>query len=498
MSADSSLAANEQSTAGTSPAANPAEEAKPEFTLHVSTDNITAYLRIKPAVTGQTVSYEQICDFLKENGIVYGICEDAIRSFCEEKRFYSELTCARGVLPEDGVDGRIDYTFNTDKNLKPKEREDGTVDFHDLGLVKNISKGDVLCTITTPQSGKDGMDIYGNVMPFLPGKLPTLPSGTNTVVSEDKLSLLAAVDGCIEYLNSTINVNDVFMVRGNVDSASGNVHSNGSVIVQKDVREGFSVKAGQDITVRGMVEGAMLEAKGSVFLSNGMNGMGKGILKAGGNIVGKYFENATLISDNDIYADVLLNCRVTAGGSIILKGSRASLIGGSYQVGQRICVKNIGTAGSTMTRVSIESKALSALLVSDREENNTEKLNLRLEQAQKELEEFQGTYTALVQQLSESGQQGSERGKLLLKASIVKKSKLTEAVESIKKQISSLQQKTANLIDYNIVGQGIIYPGTKMVIGPHTINIQSEYSNMKFYADQERIVFGPVLPSDIT
>lgn len=113
-----------------------------------------------------------------------------------------------------------------------------------------------------------------------------MPSGTNTVISEDKLSLLAAVDGCIENLHSRINVNDVFIVRGNVDSASGNVNANGSVIVQGDVMEGFSVKAGQDISVRGMVEGAILEAKGTISLSNGMNGMGRGTLKAGAILSG--------------------------------------------------------------------------------------------------------------------------------------------------------------------------------------------------------------------
>ena len=405
--------------------------------------------------------------------------------------------CAKGVLPVDGTDGWINYNFNTDKGLMPKERNDGTVDFRDLGLVKNISKGDVLCTITPPVPGKDGIDIYEHVVPFKPGRLPTLPSGTNTVISEDKLSLLAAVDGCIENLHSRINVNDVFIVRGNVDSASGNVNANGSVIVQGDVMEGFSVKAGQEISVRGMVEGAILEAKGTISLSNGMNGMGRGTLKAGGNIVGKYFENAILISENDIYADILMNCRVTAGGSILLKGRKASLIGGNCQVGSRVVAKNIGAASNTTTRVSIQSKILTSVLSSsDHEGDNLNEMKGKLLEAQKELDDFQEKFMALTQQLSSAGQRSSERGNLLLKASIMKKSQLTDKVELIKKQISSLEEKTANLIDFNVIGQSIIYPGTKLTIGPYTLNIQSEYSNTKFYANQEQIVSGPVLPSD--
>ncbi len=496
MNADSSSTNGENTSVPAEQTETPQEEKKPEFSLQISMDNMTAYLRVKPAYAGQKVSYDEICEFLKQKDVTYGICELAIQSFCEEERFYSELICAKGTPVVDGTDGWLTYHFDTNKNLMPKEREDGTVDFRDLGLVKNIVKGDALCTITPPEPGKDGTDVFGHVIPFRPGLMPTLPFGANTVASPDKLSLLAEVDGCIEYLNTQINVNDVFIVRGNVDSASGNVTANGSVIVQGDVREGFFVKAGQDISVRGIVEGATLEAKGSISLSRGMNGMGRGTLNAGGNIVGKYFENANLNSENDIYADVLLNCRATARGSIILKGQKASLIGGSCQVGQRIYAKNIGTPGSTATRVSIVSEALSSLLVADKEENNQDSLNRKLAEAQKTLDEFTEQYTALKQQISLNGQPGMERTNMLLKASIMKKSQLNEAVQSLKKQISSLEQKTNSLVDFHVVGVGIIYPGTKMSIGPHTTNIQNEYSNTKFYADQERIVSGPVLPSD--
>jgi Predicted polymerase, most proteins contain PALM domain, HD hydrolase domain and Zn-ribbon domain len=484
-----------QASAG--PAQEPrGEEPKPEYSLQVSTDSMTAYLRIKPAYLEQKISYEEIVDFLRQNGIEYGICEDAIRSFCEGGKFFSELICARGIPPVDGTDGVLNYNFNTDKGLKPKEREDGTVDFRDLGMVQNVSKGDVLCSITPSGTGTDGMDIYNHVVPFKQGRMPVLPVGSNTVVSEDQLSLLAEIDGCIEFLKTRVNVNDVFIVRGNVDSASGNIVTGGSVIVQGDVRAGFSVQAGQNITVRGMVEGAMLEARGSISISNGMNGMGKGTLKAGGNIVGKYFENAVLFSENDVYADILMNCRVEVGGSILLKGQKASLIGGAYQVGKRIFLKNIGTAGNAITRIVIESKDLSALFAADKEKSDADVLNQKLANAQKELDEFQKTYENLTAQLRQSGQ-SSEKSKLLLKSSILKKSQLTEAVEGIKKQVESFNKKANSLIDFNVVGTGIIYPGTKISIGPYSMNINTEYSNTKFYADQERIIFGPVLPSDI-
>lgn len=478
------------------PTDQPKEEPEPEYTFHVSPDNMTAYLRIKPAYPAQEISCGQILSFLEKNRITYGICEEDIRSFCQEKKFYSELICAKGNPPEDQKDGFLTYSFNTESNLKPKVREDGTVDFRDLGLVRNVAKGDLLCSITPPEGGKDGKDIFGNTVPLMAGRMPELPVGTNTAVSEDKLSLFAEIDGCIEFLKSRININDVFMVRGNVDSASGNVSANGSVVIQGDVKQGFIVTSGQDITVRGLVEGATLEANGSISLSHGMNGMGRGLLKAGGNIVGKYFENTSLECENDIYADTLLNCRVTAGGSILLKGSSASLIGGSYQVGRRVAVKNIGTAGNAMTRVAIQSKTLTGLFVDDKDgEKSIHTLEEKLAKAQAELDTFEEGYELLKAQFSRDGNENG--GGALFKSAILKKTKLSEAVESAKAEIRAYQEKVSKLIDYHILGTGVIYPGTKLVIGLYTLNVSSEYSSTKFYADQERIVFGPILPSDL-
>ncbi len=474
------------------------EELKPEFELQISTDNMAAYLRVKLAHSDQVVTFDDVSEFLTQSGITYGLCEDAIHTFCENKKFYSELICAKGIPPIDGTDGSIEYGFDTDTGLEPKEREDGTVDFRDLGLVKNITKGEVLCHIIPPEPGKDGMDVYNHIVPFVPGRFPVLPVGINTIASEDGLSLIANVDGCIESNHSTINVKDVFIVHGDVDSASGNINAIGSVVVQGDVREGFSIKAGKDVSIRGMAEGAMIEAKGSISISSGMNGMGKGTLRAGGNIIGKYFENANLFSENDIYADILMNCRATAGESIVLKGRKASLIGGSYLAGQRIFAKNIGTSSNTTTVASILSKELTSMLVPDKAEYTLDELQNKLLEAQKALQDFQEQFSNLTKQLAISGKKDTQTGNLLMKSAIAKKGQFINAVELLKSEIKKASEVKNNLTDYKIVGSGIVYSGTKITIGPYTMNINDDYSNTKFYASTEKIVIAPVLPSDIS
>lgn len=473
------------------------KESKPEFQLQISPDKMTAYLRIKPSYEGQAVSCDDVLAFLAQNQITYGICEDEIKSFCEAGKFYLELICAKGEPCRDETDGYIECLFEKSRELKPKEREDGTVDFRELGLVKNIAKGEVLCRIIPPEPGKDGINIFNQTVPCLKGKLPHLPSGSNTIVSEDGFSLLANTDGCVEFTKTAINVNDVFIVHGDVDGTSGNINALGSVIVQGDVREGFFVKAGKDVVVRGMVEGAAIEAKGSISISKGMSGMGKGILRAGGDVVGKYFENATIFSQNDIYADVLMNCRAIAGNSIIMKGAKALILGGIYQAGNKIFAKTIGSPSHTATAVSISSQELTAMLAAHKNKADSTELEDKLSKATAALETFRQQFAVLKKQLSEMDQQDSQRNGMLIKAGIVKQSRLAQEVEALKIELKDASELKNKLVDYKVIGTNIIYSGTKMTIGPHTMNLNNDYSNSKFYAVLQNIVIAPVLSSDI-
>jgi uncharacterized protein (DUF342 family) len=474
---------------------NLAQEAlKPEFQLQISADKMTAYLRVTPAYAGQSVSYDDVIAYLAENKITYGICENEIKTFCEAGKFYSELICAVGEPCQDETNGNIEYLFERDSDLKPKEREDGTVDFRDLGLVKNVTKGEVLCRVILPIPGKDGKNIFNEIVHHIKGKIPALPYGTNTVVSEDGLSLLAETDGCIEFTKTNVNVNEVFVVHGDVDSASGNINAIGSVIIQGDVREGFFVKAGKDITIRGMVEGAAIEAKGSISISKGMSGMGKGILRAGENIVGKYFENASIFTQHDLYADVLMNCRAVVGDSIIMKGAKALIIGGMYQAGKKIYAKTIGSSSRTITSVIISSKELTSMLASNKEEESQAELESKLSKATAALETFQQQFAVLAKQLS--GQDDAQKSNMLIKAALIKKNRLSREVEDLKSKLKTVSELKNSLVDYKIIGTRIIYSGTKITIGPHIMNLNDDYSNSKFYAVSQNIVIAPILSSD--
>ena len=469
----------------------------PELLLNISDDSMRASLTVKQTSLEQKVTPEEVLELLQEKSVVFGIREEDIARYCQTGDYRAPLICALGMRPVDEEDGKLIYHFDTEKVLKPTERSDGSLDFRELGLVKNISKGDVLCSLELSAPGKPGKDILGREIPFRAGRKPVLPVGTNTAVSEDGLSLLSTADGCIELLKNRINVNDVYVVRGDVGSASGNISAKGSVIVEGDVRGSFRVQAGRDITIHGMVESSYLEAGGNIVISRGVNGAGKGTLKAGGNISGKYFENAILEAGGDVYSDVLMNSRVTAGGSVLLRGREGALIGGECQVGRRVYAKNIGNPGGRATKVSIQSRELSMLLGVDKKEERPEAIQEALDRALAEQQAFEQNYQMIASQFApQEEQQGSGRGKLILKAAAQRKDQLEKTVQELRDKLEKASRQPSTFPDFHVIARGIAYPGTKIMIASFVFNVHQETSSAKFYCDLQQVVSGPILPSD--
>lgn len=471
-----------------------APEAEPEFELTVSTDRMTTYLRVKPAYPNQEIKSDKILDFLQKNGISYGILRDDIERFCQEKRFFTELVCARGLEPVDEEDARMEYCFRAGEDALPMQKEDGTVDFHELGTVQSVKKGDVLCRIVLPEKGKDGIDVFNHAVAFQHGRVPEFPSGENTVISEDRLTLSSLIDGCIEFKKSVLNVNNVFVVHGNVDSASGNIDFLGAVTVQGDVLEGFSVKAGKDIVVRGMVEGARLESGGDIIISKGMKGMGRGRLVSAGNIVGKYFENVTMECGGDVCADIIMNSMIRAAGSVLLRGRNALLLGGRTQSGCRIDAGCIGNRNGARTDTVIVSEKLQNLLLESGESPAV--LQARLDNVYKEdsgLRDRIRTYTDMLS----VGKGDTARIQSALKNLILQKGRNAETVHNLKKQIQEAQARQASYMDFHVAGIHTIYAGTKIAIGNFTQLLNNDYSYTKFYSEREGLVNGPLMPSDI-
>ena len=166
-------------------------------------------------------------------------------------------------------------------------------------------------------------------------------------------------------------------IRSNVDQNTGNINFTGDVIVNGDVCYGFAVKSGGNVTVKGVVEGASIEAAGSVNVGKGINGASREKITAGGDLRSRYIENAELYVEGDITADYIIDSNITCHGNIELAGKNEVIIGGSVRILGELTARYIGNENERPTRIEVigvevvDNEAINRL-ITEREGYNAE------------------------------------------------------------------------------------------------------------------------------
>lgn len=473
----------------------PKEVRPPDINIRISRDSLTAYIKVKIYSDEQTVTEEDVLTMLANTGIKNGIKKEEIKAYCESKEYYNEVVVAEGSEPVAGADGFIEYMFETDDGIKLVENEAGVVNFRELNVIKSVRAGDVLCKATPPTEGQNGINVYGEAILPKAGKPADIKSGENTELSANGLELKAAADGCIDYNKSTgaVGVTELYNVRGDVNSAVGNLDCLGSIIINGDVREGFIVKAKKDILIKGVIEGAHIIAGGTITISNGMNGMGIGTIEAGGDIISKYFENTEITSTGgSVYSDVIINSNVNANQAVVLKGGKGSLIGGNCTAGKMVYAAVIGARTNAPTSVTIESKEFRDALIPD-QENVKIKEALRADLVNLEADKVNVEGKLAELQAVETDDPAIVAARKELGVAVVD---VNAEIAAINKKIEEISSSVSALGEYKIVATKTCYNGVKITMAYLYMHCVDDYAATKFFVSEHKITPGLILPSD--
>lgn len=457
----------------------------------VSANKLRAYIRIELFDKSAEISSEEILNYLKENNIVYGIREKEIIEYCENKEYSKELIAAQGIAPIHGEDAYIVYSFDFTRGKKFLENEDGTIDFKNLNNVINVKKDTVLAYIVPAKEGKDGVDVFGNPISYRKGKDVYFDYGKNTYISPDGLQLLASTDGAVEYKNGKLFVENVYRVK-NVDNTTGNIDFIGSVVIDGDVKEGFSVTALGDIKIRGMVEGAYIKSEGSVVIGRGMNGMSKGTIYAKGDITSKYIENATIETESNVYAEALINSNVKAGDSVIIKGSTAAIIGGTTEAENLIYATTVGNKTNPETNLVLTLKEYYEIekLMGEKKKKRID-LERELADKNKELKELELKIDLLMNSSIAIQDKTAFQKKLLFM-----KIKLNSEIVELKRELEEIVP-AQDIANYKIICKGKMYGNTRITIGWLKHRVRQDINYSKIYNDGKDIVIVPLNPGDL-
>ncbi|MCL1817062.1 MAG: FapA family protein [Clostridiales bacterium] len=290
---------------------------------------------------------------LAQAGVVHGIDEAALGKFLQEKIPYKQVQVAHYTLPEHGSNGYLTFHFRREFDSRPKEDEFGRVDYRTLDLFESVSAGQLLVTRIPPTAGKPGCSVLGKETAALPGKNVPLPKGKNIRANEEGTELYAMVGGMVAYTDGRVIVSNVYQVEGDADMSVGNIDFDGSVIIRGHVISGLTIKASGNIEIGKVVEAANIISGGNIVLRHGMQGMNKGILEAAGSITAGFIERATIIAGANITANIIAHCSAEAGDSMIINGSKGSLVGGQAQASNMIKARIIGNPTETPTEIGV-------------------------------------------------------------------------------------------------------------------------------------------------
>jgi uncharacterized protein (DUF342 family) len=460
--------------------------------VDVSDQEMMAYITVMPPRNGGIdFTYENYLETLGYSKVTFGINESYLKDFADNPVYRHKVCVANGKQPVDGVDSYLEYYFETDmSSIRLKETNDGSIDFKELNLIQNVTKGERLAKKNDAEPGENGTTVTGKILSAKDGRDIAVTTGKNVIFADDGHTILADINGQVVLANGKISVEEVYVVSGNVNLKTGNIIFLGNVVIAGSVEEGFYVKASGNIEVSGTVDKASLTADGNIVVSHGITGKAGIAVRAGGNIVAKFIENAVASAGSMIMvSDSIVNSHATAARKILCQGRRATIVGGIVSAGELISAKTIGSpSGNTQTicAVGYDPETKDAL---DKSIESKNKLQAEFDDVQLNIQ----TLNTLKQEITTLPPDKEE----YLFELTEKRKELSEKVKASIKEVKDLQEQLKNLTRVGRVTVSTkIYPGVVIHIQDREETVRKEFKSVTFNLEDNVVLVTKYSASD--
>lgn len=438
--------------------------------VYFDSGKLAAFLEVQPP-TGQGLpcTYDQAMQILAEHNVVFGINEQRVKELIANGR--EKAVVAQGILPVNGQAAKLEFYFPLPgQKLAPTIDEKGVADYHNLGLINNIRRGEMLVLKTLATPGTPGRNVLGEEIVPKPGRDMVIPRGKNTVANSDETQLYAAVDGHVSLVGGKVVVSPVYNLDGDVDFSSGDIDFVGNVLINGNVASGFKVKAGGDIEIRGFIENAEVTAEGSIQVMGGITGGLKGLVKAGENLQARFVENSRIEAGGNIFIrEAIMQSHVKAGDNVKVMDKKGIIVGGVIQASGEVECKILGSQLATQTAVEVGVNPYY------REEYH------RLVKAHGEIKKTVdnlGHNISVFQKSGMSMDDLDDKKRQLLMRILDEFKKQRRELQQMEERMVFLEQEFEKISNARISAWEIVYPGVRLSIGQcvHVVNDPIKYS----------------------
>jgi uncharacterized protein (DUF342 family) len=462
------------------------------LSVDITDMEMKAYVTVTPpGPGGADLALDEIKGLLHSAGVIHGIREDALREFIDYPTYNEKFLAAEGSKPVNGQDAEIVYNFNVKRDEVQLTEKNGRVDFRELNLVENVEAGQILATKRLAEEGAPGRTVTGKSLPAKPGRDVQFEIGKNVRLSDDGMSALSTINGQVLLVAGRINVEPVYTVEGDVNFKTGNILFLGTVFVRGNVEDGFTVKAAGNIEVMGSVGKCVLDAEGEVIVHQGVLGKIDGRVRAGGNLVAKFIENARVeAEENVLVSDGIIHSFVDANKRILCQGRRASIVGGRLRAAEEIHAKTLGSVAGTETtlEVGVDPKRKEALA----------QAMARKSELERQLEELVRNNNTLetLKRVQRNFPEDKQKNLDELNDS---RSKLLQELEAAGKVISEINSYLQALkVSGKVSASDRVFPGVRIFIKNESLVVRNEFRGVTFCLEGKEVRVTKYEPLDQT
>lgn len=450
------------------------------FKVQVSRDRLNAeLLKIGSFDEDFSITAAELRQFLKEQKIVHGVIEEQLEKIAENvTEIDYPVLIAKGTPAKNGVDAYLVNEVKKEDEEKETKRE--RLSFRDIIDIPAVKTGQLLASIIPETPGTDGKDVYGNPIKCRDGRPLRVRAGKNVVLNLEQF--YSTADGQISITSREINVNPVYEISGDLDMKTGNIDFVGNVVIRGNVPTGYTIKAGGDIFIYGLVEGATLDAGGNIVISGGVSGEGRAKLISKTNIQAAYLNQASVEAEMDVtVATSIMHSQVTAGG--VVNCERGSIIGGEIRAGNSIIVRDVGNQLFTRTVLQLGRDSL----LDDREEQLRAEIT-ELTETIKKLSDIEKKLSQ-IKQLNRLTPQQLE----LLSKQKATMDKLTKQLFDKDEELKDIEEAKRDIGNLRVCVSNIVFPNSHIRFGKYAKVIQKQHQNAEFSFYEGEIHFKPYL-----
>lgn len=459
-------------------AAPPVERKDAKIYLFLEDADMTCEMQVDPPEGGgRAVTVEAMKAELEKKGVIYGIDREALIRL-EAPTYGERVVVARGLPPVPGKDAVCHELFSREPEKTNTTRADGTVDYKELGLVRDLKPGTVVCEITPPTEGVEGLNVFGQPVPALPGKTVLPPIGEHIKLSEDGLKCETLIQGNLVWRNDRFTMETVYRV-GNVDYDIGNIRFSGDVYIGGDMMDGFEVHAGGTVTLVGQGGSVVIEAE-HIIVEKGINGQGSAQLTARKTMTAGFVENCNVTVGEKLVAKNLINCNVECEGDVEVNTGKGIICGGKVTALGTVKAKEVGNEYNTLTVITL---GVTPKMLKDRK-----RISEQIEDVQKHIEENRKNLK-YIEGLVKNNLPVPEDRRQMLKRIQLQLPLSEKKMEQLKRENDELEERLRD-VGQAFLTANLIYPPTKVSIGMMSINVMEQKSMCKVFKSEGELVFG--------